>query len=270
MKKNTVLVSAILTLAFSTLACGFLRIGEDGNDETITGSGPVVEQNRDVSGISRVELATTGTLHIAMGDVTSLRIEAQDNLMEYIETDVRGGTLLIRTPPGIDLRSIRPIQFYLTVEKLDKVEVSSDGDIIAGNLESDSFSVRINSSGEVAIDSLDCSSLDVEISSSGDINISKFEAEKISVKISSSGNLKVSDGQLQEQRVNISSSGDYQAGDVASETADIDITSSGSATVRVSGRLSGRISSSGNIYYVGNPEVDVRMTSSGKTIQIGQ
>jgi len=248
MNKNIVFAFALLTLAFSMLACGFIQIGDDGGGQRITGSGPVVEENRDVSGITGVELAMQGTLHISAGTTTSLRIEAQDNLMEYIETEVRGGTLLIRNTPGYDLQNTRPIQYYLTVEKLDNPEVSSSGDIEVGNLKSNSLSIMSSSSGDIKIDGLDGSSVDVKISSSGEVEISG--------------------GQIQEQRIDISSSGDYQAQDLASAKANVDLTSSGSATVWASDRLSGRLSSSGNIYYVGNPEVDVRMTSSGKTVQI--
>ena len=248
MKNNVVCTLSILALVFSTLACGFIRIGNDEQDQIITGSGPLVKQDREIGSVTGVELAMSGTLHITMGQPTSLRLEAQDNLMDYIETDVRDSTLLIHTPPGTDIRSTRPIQYYLTVEKLDELVISSDGDIEAGDLKTDSLSVRMNSSGDVSIDSLDCSSLEVKISSAGVLNISG--------------------GQSQEQRVTISSSGDYQARDMASATAEIDLTSSGSATIQVSDHLSGRLSSSGNIYYVGNPKIDVRMTSSGKTVQI--
>jgi hypothetical protein len=106
-KKNSAFAFALLALTLSFLACGFLRFDEDGNGQTITGSGPVVAQERDVSGISGVELAMSGTLHISMGNTTSLRIEAQDNLMEYIETEVRGGMLQIRNTlgnPEVDVR----------------------------------------------------------------------------------------------------------------------------------------------------------------------
>jgi hypothetical protein len=248
MKKNTIFACALLALVFSMLACGFIQIGDDGGGEKITGSGPVVEEDRVVKGVTGVELGTSGTLHISLGNTSSLRVEAQENLMEYIETEVRGGVLLIRNTPGYDLRSTRPIQYYLTVEKLDNIEVSSSGDIEVGNLKSNSLSIRSNSSGDINIDGLDGSSLDVKISSSGEVGISG--------------------GQIQKQKIDISSSGDFQARDMASVTADIDLTSNGSATVRVSDRLSGQLSSSGNIYYVGNPEVDVQMTSSGKTIEI--
>lgn len=248
MRNNIVFTCSILALVFSMLACGFIQSGDSGGGERITGSGPVVEENRNVKDVTGVELATLGTLHISLGSSTSLRVEAQENLMQYLETEVRGGTLLIRNTPGYDLQSTKPIEYFLTVEKLDNIQVSSSGDIEVGNLKSNSLSIRSNSSGDIKIDVLDGSSLDVKISSSGEVEISS--------------------GRIQEQNIDISSSGDYQARDMASTTADIDLNSSGSATVQVSDRLRGSLSSSGNIYYVGNPEVDVRMTSSGKTIQI--
>lgn len=244
MKNKIIFYLALPALMFSLLSCN-IAIGDDGN-QTIFGTGPAVEEDREVSAISRVELAMNGTLHISMGDATSLRVEAQDNLMEYIETDVRGDTLVIHTPDGVNVQGTRPLQYYLTVEELEGIEISSSGDIQAGDLTSTSFSIVISSSGDVSVDRLDCSTLNV--------------------KISSSGNLGISSGQVSDQKVNMSSSGNYRARDVASTTADVDITSSGSATIWVSDRLSGRISSSGNIYYAGNPEVDIRTTSSGNAV----
>jgi hypothetical protein len=90
------------------------------------------------------------------------------------------------------------------------------------------------------------------------------------VTISSSGNLEIQNGQAQQQNIQISSSGEYHANALVSSIADITISSSGSATIRVSDQLSGKISSSGNIYYIGNPVVNINITSSGKAIQIKQ
>jgi hypothetical protein len=185
-----------------------------------------------------------------MGDGESLRIEAEDNLLEYIETDVRAGRLAIETRQGTNLRATRPIKYYLTVDTLDRIEVSSSGDVEAGNLRSESFSVKISSSGDVFVESLDCTSLRVDISSSG--------------------NLEISGGQVQRQDINISSSGEYRARDLPSVEAEVTVTSSGTAEIRVSDQLSGRLSSSGDIRYIGSPEVDVSTSSSGRVVQINE
>jgi hypothetical protein len=203
-----------------------------------------------VNNISAVDLAMPGTLFITMGSSDSLRIEAEDNLLQYIQTEVRAGRLVIETRQGIRLESNRPINYYLTVHQLDAIAISSSGDIKAEDLHSTSFSAQI--------------------SSSGNLSIRRLTAESISVKISSSGNLEILDGQVPQQTISISSSGEYRARDLASVEADVSLTSSGTATLRVSDHLSGSLSSSGNVYYIGNPDVKMSMTSSGRTVQINE
>lgn len=234
------------------------------------GSGEVVEEDRDVSNVSGIELAMPGTLQIVMGGGESLRIEAEDNLLEYIETDVRAGRLVIESRRGIRLQTTHPINYYLTVADLNTMVISSSGDVEADDLQTESVSVIISSSGDLSIGSLDCSSLDVNVSSSGNVAIAELVAESISVQISSSGNLEILGGQVQQQDITISSSGEYRARDLSSVEAEVTLTSNGTATIRVSDHLNGRLSSSGDIYYIGNPEVNVRTTSSGRTVPINE
>lgn len=254
-----------LILIFSMPAC-IATI----NGETVGGSGTVIEEARTVSDISGVELALPGTLHITTGGSESFRIEADDNLMTYIQTDVRAGKLVIESRQGADLRSTHPINYYLTVTDLSSLVTSSDGNIEIGDLQSGSFSITISSSGNVSISGLDCKSLGVKISSSGNVKIAELKADSITVDISSSGNLDIQKGKVQTQDINISSSGEYRARDLESVSANANLTSSGDATIRVSDRLTGRLSSSGNINYIGSPDVNVNTSSSGRTVQIGK
>ena len=271
MKNKLSFTLAGLVLIFSILACT-VTINNDWGDngETVRGSGTVVEETRAVSNVSGVELSMQGTLYITMGDSESLRIEAEDNLMEYIQTDVSMGKLAIKSRQGTDLRNTHPINYYLTVTELSSLVISSSGDIESDDLQSDSLSITISSSGNVSIGGLDCTSLRVKISSSGNVDISELMADSINVDISSSGNLDIQKGQVQKQDINISSSGEYRARDLESVSADVVLTSSGEATIRVSEHLTGRLSSSGNINYIGNPDVNVNMTSSGRAVQIGK
>lgn len=244
MKNGISLTLAGGVFLFSILACNALNVDRNWDVGTVRGSGAMAEADREVNNVSGVELAMEGTLYVTMGDSESLRVEAEDNLLEYIQTDVRAGRLLIQTRPGVNLQSTRPIEYHLTVRKLDTIGISSSGDIQADDLKSPSFSVTISSSGDLSIASLECDSLRVQISSSG--------------------NLDILGGQARQQTVTISSSGEYRAGDLKSAEAEVTLSSSGTATIRVSDRLRGRLSSSGDIYYIGNPDVDVSTTSSGR------
>jgi hypothetical protein len=268
MKNKTWLKLSVLFFIFSILACN-ITIGNNSYSSTsIQGSGSVVEETRQISNVSSVELAMTGTLHLTIGSAESLQIKAEDNLMQYIQTVVSSGTLVIETQNGINLRPTRPIDYYLTLSKLDSITISSSGDIETGDLVAGAFSISISSSGDLNISSLDCDSLRVQTSSSGNTDIGQLNTASINVTISSSGNVTIQSGQVPAQDIRISSSGEYRANAVQSNSAEINISSSGNATVRVTDQISGRLSSSGNIYYIGSPAVNVSATSSGKPIQV--
>jgi len=267
MKKNALFILLGLALLTSMLACVAITNINLGS-ETVSGSGNVVEEERTLGNFSDVELSMQGTLHIVTGTERSFIIEAQENLMEYIQTDTQVNRLVIKTQQGYHLRNTQPIHFYLKTDHLNSVKTSSSGNVDIEDLSSDSFTVTTSSSGNISIGSLDSTTLKVEISSSGDVTISNIMAEKITIRISSSGNLEILEGQVQQQTINISSSGEYQAQDLESSEADVTLTSSGTATIRVSDRLSGRLSSSGDIYYIGDPDTDVRTSSSGRVVKI--
>jgi len=241
---------AASAVIFSILACSAVTGGDWGGGSTIYGSGKLVSEARNVSGISGVELTMAGTLHVTMGNSDSLRVEAEDNLQPYIHTDVVAGTLVIETRPGFQLENTRPIDYFLTVKQLSAIALSSSGDAQAEELQAGPFSVAI--------------------SSSGNVTIGRLEADSIRVKISSSGALLIHSGRLQTQTISLSSSGEYSARDLQSANADVSLSSSGSATIRVSDHLTGRLSSSGNVYYIGDPDVRVTKSSSGTAVRLDE
>jgi hypothetical protein len=259
---NLLTTLILVTLSLSACNIGFGRV--------VRGSGDIIEETRSVSGISGVDLATIGELIIAVGDTESLRIEAEDNLMEYIETEVRGGTLRIESRDNVNLRNTEPIKYYLTVMELDTIEISSSGDIQAPDLEAESFSISIDSSGDLEMEDLETDTLDVNISSSGDLTMGVLNANSLDVDINSSGSLDIAGGEVKTQNITSSSSGKYTAEDLASDEAEVRLNSSGSATIWVRDRLRATLSSSGDLRYRGDPTVDATTNSSGDVIKIGE
>lgn len=268
MKRRTGFLVAAAVMAFSILACQAGGIPFPSGE--IRGSGNVVEESREVSNIVGVELATMGTLHIELGEIESLQIEAEDNLLEYIQTSVRGGTLVINTQNNVNLRTTQPVNYYLTVTGLDTIRISSSGDVEAPDLEAERFSVIISSSGDLQMGDLEADTLTVDINSSGSMRMGALHANTLDVDINSSGHLDIAGGQVEKQNVISSSSGDYVARDLESDEAEVRISSNGSATIQVNDHLKANLSSSGDLYYIGSPTVDVRTTSSGDVEQIGE
>jgi hypothetical protein len=245
-KRFALLVSA---LALSILACslGGLTLGEA---ETVLGSGNVVEETREVSGVSGVNLATIGDMTIELGNTESLRIEAEENLMDYLETGVRGGKLTIETSSNVRLEPTKPIHYTLTVTSLDRIEISSVGDIEAPDLEADQFSINISSTGDLTMGELRTNELDVDMSSTGSVDIAG--------------------GEVATQNLSSSSTGNYTAQDLASDEAEVRLNSTGSATIWVRETLKANLSSTGDLRYRGDPTVDATTSSTGDVIQVSE
>jgi hypothetical protein len=251
---------AILSLLFG--ACAMNPFAERGSERMKT-------EQRSVSGIDGVSLATTGELFIDVGNTESLRIEAEDNLISRIQTDVRSGILNIQTEAPGNLFFTQPVRYYLTVKRLNSISISSNGDIQAPDLKSDRFSINVSSSGNLRMGNLSTDALVVNISSSGDVTMGVLKAGSIVVSINSSGNLAIGGGEVRRQNIVINSSGEYKAQNLASEEADIVLNSSGDAAIRVRDRLSATLNSSSELSYWGNPSVNINKHSSGEAIRRG-
>jgi hypothetical protein len=205
---------------------------------------------RDVSGVREVALASFGNLYVELGEQEELRIEADKNLLRYIETEVRGDKLTIRHRRGIGLRPRQPIEYYLTVKALDSVKLSGAGNVSLPEVEADRFMV--------------------EISGAGSIDLEGLRAEELNVRISGAGNLEVQSGAVGEQDISISGAGDYRARGLDSDTTQVNLSGLGSATLRVREHLDVHITGAGSVRYLGRPRVEKHVTGVGNVEAIGE
>lgn len=291
MNRRITLTLLVAVLALATMACELSGILVENNVVSgERGSGNVVEETRPISGVTGVDLATIGNVIIEIGEKESLRIEAEDNLMKYFETDMRGETLKISTNPStVNLRPTKPVYFFLTVKDLERVSISGSGDIQVPDLESGQFNVDIGGSGDINMGDLladrleiniggsgDVStgrvivpSLRVKINGSGDITLMELKADDLSLNVNGSGNLRINDGNVGEQDIDINGSGNFQAEDLASKVTNINIGGSGDITVWVVDTLDVRIMGSGNVRYYGRPTVSSTGNGSGDITNLG-
>ena len=286
MKRQALIVWLVsAAVVASSLACTVSGMELGG----IRGSGHVVEEVREVSGFTGVELATWGNLTIEVGEKEELRIQAEDNVIEYLEARVDGDMLEIKTRPGIALMSVEPVNFFLTVKELDTIVVSGSGDVRGPDLEADRIEVAIYGSGDVELGDLDADAVElkvigsgdmdvtgvrareqsINISGSGDVDVGTVQADSVDVRIPGSGELDVFAGEVGEQSVAISGSGDYRAEGMESSQAQVRINGSGSVTVCVRDHLDVRISGSGDVRYAGSPTVKQSMAGSGDVTRVG-
>lgn len=246
----------LLVLSFVVLL-GFLNVDGSGftlfgSHRSVKGSGNQVRETRELGKISQVILSEEGDMRIEIGEKEQLVFEAEDNLLEYLVADVNHGSLDIKKhPDNVQLIATKPIRYFLTVRSLESLIVKNSGDVEIPEIKGMRLKLRITGSGNVRINRLSVDSLTVEATGSGD--------------------LIVLEGSAYEQELHLSGSGSYDGKNVVCQRAEVNLSSSGEATVKVSERLVASTTSSGNVYYLGDPTVFIRdMTSSGRVIRYWQ
>jgi hypothetical protein len=239
--KTSKFAGLLAIVIFPFIACGF---------GVVRGSGDLVTESRSVNNFDRVDLSGSGEVVITQSGEESLTVETDDNIMQYVTTEVRDGTLYL----GLDsqgIQSISPSQlkFTLTVKDLTGMKVSGSGGISAASLGTDRLDVKVSGSGDARVDSL--------------------TAEKVEVRISGDGGVELA-GEVTGQDIDISGSGQYRAGNLQSETVKIKISGSGDATVWAIESLDAHVSGSGSVNYYGSPQTSFSGSGSGEINGLGE
>lgn len=223
------LLASIVVAGCTTNAIGGVR-----------GSGTLMSESRDVSGFTEVVLEGSGTVNVDITGAESLTIEAEDNLMSRLTSEVADGKLTLGTR-GI-ISATKDIVYTVTAVALDAVNITGSGEIIAGDISGAAFTADIGGSGAIELAGLEVGQLDATISGSGHIDVAGV-AQSIDVGIPGSGRF---DGEQLEAR-----------------TGAVAISGSGTALVNVTEALEASVSGSGTIRYLGNPIMDSNISGSG-------
>ena len=239
MKKATSLL-IILVAALALSACNVnLQIG---NNEVITGSGNVVTREIEVSDFDAVRLAGVGELSITQGETESLTIEAEDNILDVLESNVRASELVLGTRQGVTITPTRPIRYTLTVKDLSALELSG--------------------LGNASMDGLTTGRLELSISGSGNLELKNVQAEDVRATIDGLGSVEIS-GTAKSLDARLNGSGNFKAGDLAVKTANVRIDGLGSATVWAADTLDVNIGGAGSLDYYGSPSVTQKISGLG-------
>jgi hypothetical protein len=210
--------------------------------EIVHGSGDVITQKRSIDQFERIVLQGEGDVEFTQTARTRVVVEAEDNLVDELITEVRGDTLLIKTRERVILDPTKPILFHVEAPELRFIKVEGAANFHARDLDNEDLRIEISGSGRLAIDNLQAQSLRTTITGSGDVRMS---------------------GQVMTQDVDISGSGEYRCKNLKSADARVNVSGSGKVEVFVKDNLEVDISGSGQVAVRGEPKTKVDVSGSG-------
>jgi len=214
------------------------------------GSGNVITQTREVSNFHAIDVSYPAQVLVKQGNQESLQIDAEDNLLPGLQTQVRANTLEIfyKTKDGKHVNPTQPVKITVVVKDLTNVDFTSAGDL--------------------TIDSLETNSLDTSLSGAGNLKLNEINAKELSIDLSGAGSLNAS-GTADNLKLNISGFGSFKGADLHSQDARVDISGAGSATVWADKNLDAQISGAGSVSYYGSPSVTKQISGVGGVNHLG-
>jgi len=212
------------------------------NSNSVTGSGKVQTETREVSGFQGVALSGSMKVVLRQGSREGVELSADNNVLPLIETRVKNGTLHIGPVKGANYSTRTPVVVMVDLVTLRDLAVSGSGDVTAQGLKASGLDVAIGGSGSVHLPGLQARSLSVAIGGSGDFDAS---------------------GRTDKAKVSIGGSGTVRADSLEADEVSVAIGGSGDARIKANRTLDVSVAGSGDVVYSGDAVVKTSMVGSG-------
>jgi hypothetical protein len=234
-------------LGWANPAMGFVHWG--GNNAAFfgpseSGSGKVKSQVREVSDFHAIEVDYPAQITIIQGEAVSVKVEAEDNVLPGLITQVKNGTLNIAYKPenGKYINTTKIVKITIVVKNLDDVQFSSAGELTINGLKTDALNFSLNGAGKVTFNEVTIKDLKLDLSGAGSLD---------------------ANGTADNLDLNISGFGSFNGADLRGKTASVDISGAGSATVWADDKLDATVSGAGSVDYYGSPAVTKNINGVG-------
>jgi hypothetical protein len=221
----TGLAMTLVLLMVSISGCSYAFDG-------IKGNGNVVKQERNVAGFSAIEVGGAFKVYLTQGDQEKLVVEADENLLDVIKTEVNGKTLKIYTKE--DIRNSEALNIYITFKSLKNIDISGACNLISEN-------------------KLSFDDLELECSGASDVMLT-MSANEVEMDISGASQLELL-GSAQNVHLDLSGASRMDALEFEVTDLDADISGASHGKMMVTGELSADVSGAASFKYKGDPKI---------------
>ena len=210
--------------------------------ERVKGSGHVKTENRTASGFNNVDISGAIDVYVKQDSVSSVKVEADDNILEYIQVHSDGSTLEIYTENNIRLKPTNKIKVYISNPQYKEIQVSGASTIRCEN----------------EITSADA--IDIGLSGASDGRL-ELNAPKISVHLTGASNTSIK-GKTKDFEGSASGASEIRGFDLLSENADVDASGASHIEIFASVKIDGQASGASSVNYKGNAQSGVEKSGA--------
>jgi predicted small secreted protein len=207
-----------------------------------SGSGNIISETRTAGNFDAITVGGGFEVEVKTGPVTAVVVEADDNIIKYIETQTVANTLKISTE---DLHNFNDVHMkvYITTPALKMIKASASANVVVED-------VLVNT-GKLTFKASSGSSIKTDI-----------DAPEVDADVSSGASITLS-GKTKNYTCEASSGAEIRSHDLLSETTTVKVSSGASASVHASVSLNANASSGASVSYHGAANVNKTVSSGG-------
>lgn len=223
--------------------------------ERVTGSKNYITKKVKPDPFNAIKLMGSANVIYQQDSRNHIEIYGSDNIVALLETEVDNGTLVIKFKKNVNTQNRGELEVRVFSPELNKLSIHGSGDVkfVNGIQTQNNIELTINGSGDMEGSNFSCQKMAISINGSGDIDLQQIQSKQCSASISGSGDIKLN-GKTIEAKYSIAGSGDISASELQATNAEASTAGSGAISCYASGKLTARVSGSGDISYKGNPQ----------------
>ncbi|MEO5591390.1 MAG: head GIN domain-containing protein [Chitinophagaceae bacterium] len=215
----------LMIVAVTTSSCNYVM------GKRVKGNGNIKTTEHSVGSFKNVEVSGAIDLYVAQGDTKPVKIETDENLLQYIEVNQEGDRIIVKTRDGINPQPTSKIKVYVTSPLYNDIDVSGASNITGQTRIVNTENIKLNVSG------------------AGDINMD-VDAPAIKAEVSGAGSVNLK-GQTKTFDLTLTGAAKARCYELLSENTKVDISGAGEADVFASVKLDAQVSGAGNVTYKG-------------------
>ncbi|MEO5572778.1 MAG: head GIN domain-containing protein [Bacteroidia bacterium] len=193
-------------IAVCMLGFIFFNASAKCDDEKVKGNGNVVSKDRALASFDKINLAGSIDIIIDQNGKESVTVETDENLQEYIITEIKDGALDIHEKEHYDLKSTKLI-VHVSCSKLKAISSGGLGDVkTTSAISGDDFAISHGGSGDFNLN-FTVKKLKISTAGSGDY-ILKGSADEFNLSSAGSGDVNAKEFECTTAKISSAGSGD--------------------------------------------------------------
>jgi len=155
--------------------------------KTIVGTGPVVTKNLDLTSFDKIENTGVANFYITIGSSPSVKLKAQQNIIDVMTYEVVGQTLKVGLEEDVSLENHEEIRFNITIPSITNIKLTGVGDFVLSGPDQEELTINFTGFGNVK--AFDMKVGTCNITSTGVGNCEVYVTNVLNVTITGIGNV---------------------------------------------------------------------------------